>query len=144
MVFKIPTLPFILNKWTRLIENLNWIWSFFGSIFSYRAGAGAFQLQFFLAELELELLGSIFSAQSWSWSLKALGVKLEPAPNQSQLSISDPNLLRNLSAWVWTFSREGGWLSKFQTFWGTFIPLVWTFSKIYWGGWLKSKHVEEL
>ena len=41
----------------------------------------------YFAELELELLGSIFSAQSWS--LKALGVKLEPAPNWSRLSISD-------------------------------------------------------
>ena len=29
-----------------------------------------------------------FSAQSWSWSLKALGVQSEPSPNQSRLSIS--------------------------------------------------------
>ena len=57
-------------------------------IFFSRAGAGAFQLQFLFGELELQLLGSIFSAQSWSWSLKALGVKLEPAPNWSRLSIS--------------------------------------------------------
>ena len=42
----------------------------------------------YFAELELELLGSTFYVQSWSWSLKALEVKLEPAPNWSQLSIS--------------------------------------------------------
>ena len=30
-----------------------------------------------------------FFYQSWSWSLKSLGVKLEPALNRSRLSISD-------------------------------------------------------
>ena len=57
--------------------------------FFFQSWSWSFSAPIFFAELELELLGSIFSAQSWSWSLKALGVKLEPAPNWSRLSISD-------------------------------------------------------
>ena len=61
----------------------------FGSIFFCpKAGAGAFQLQFFVSELELELLGSTSFLSELELELKALGVKLELAPNWSQLSIS--------------------------------------------------------
>ena len=87
MVFKILTLPFILNKWTSLIKYMNWNWRFFAKFFFLEMDLELFSLIFF-AELELELLGSIFSAQSWSRSLKALGVNLETAPNRSRLSIS--------------------------------------------------------
>ena len=59
----------------------------FGSIFLTELEPELFSSIFF-AELELELLGSIFSPQSRSWSLKALGVKWEPAQNWSRLSIS--------------------------------------------------------
>ena len=49
------------------MDNLNWKsevnLELFGSIYFSRAGAGAFQLQFFFAELELELLDSIFCSE---------------------------------------------------------------------------------
>ena len=89
-VFNILTLPFICNKYTSLIKIRIEAAVFclqlvvpelelklFSSNFCFRAGAGAFRLYYFY--------------QSWSWSLKALGVKLEPAPNWSQLSISVAN-----------------------------------------------------
>ena len=65
----------------------------FRSNFCFRAGAGAFWLYFFY--------------QSWCWSLKALGVILEPAPNWSRLSISDDMLLSPFSFVVYFYVLTG-------------------------------------
>ena len=74
-VSKILTLPFILNKWTSLIGNPKLNRELFGFFFS-RAGARAFQLYLFY-RAGAGAFRLHFSAQSWSWSLKALGIKLE-------------------------------------------------------------------
>ena len=85
--FQNPHIAFYLKQ----MDKPNWKFKFKLKLFwrkNFQSWIWSFSAPIFFAELELKLLGSIFSAQSWSWSLKALGVKLEPAPNRSQLSIS--------------------------------------------------------
>ena len=55
-VLKILTLPFIFNKWTILIENLNWSRNFLANLFFQRLSwSWSLQAPDFLLELELEL-----------------------------------------------------------------------------------------